>query len=293
LETPPAYAVVTPAKNEAANLPRLAEALLAQTWRPETWLIVDDGSTDRTVSVARSLEAEHPWIRCVEYEGVVTSAAAPKRGAPVVRSFQYGLTQLRTKPEVIAKVDADTSMGPSYFAHLADAFAREPDLGVASGSCLELHGDEWKRRQVTSTHVWGAARAYRSRCLEQLLPLEERMGWDGIDVIKANVLGWTTRTFQDLVFRHHRVESAREQSSWSAWSLQGEASHYVGYRPSYVLARTVHQMRHDPAALAIACAYLVASLRRSPTCPDPGVRTYVRRTQRLRHLPERWKEASG
>ena len=32
----------------------------------------------------------------------------------------------------------------------------------------------------------GRCRAYRRACLEQISPLEEHMGWDGIDVLKAD-----------------------------------------------------------------------------------------------------------
>ena len=39
---------------------------------------------------------------------------------------------------------------------------------------------------MTGSTVWGATRAYRWECLQQVLPLEERLGWDGIDEFKAN-----------------------------------------------------------------------------------------------------------
>ena len=41
--------------------------------------------------------------------------------------------------------------------------------------------------------VWGANRAYRWDCLRELLPLEERMGWDTLDLVKATVRGWRTK----------------------------------------------------------------------------------------------------
>ena len=47
------YAVVTPARNEEANLRRLGAALAAQTLAPAEWVVVDDGSTDATAGGAR------------------------------------------------------------------------------------------------------------------------------------------------------------------------------------------------------------------------------------------------
>ena len=49
------YALVTPTRDEETDLPRLAaESLAAQTVRPDVWVIVDNGSTDRTVEIARA-----------------------------------------------------------------------------------------------------------------------------------------------------------------------------------------------------------------------------------------------
>ena len=49
------YAVVTPVRDEAANLRRLGACLAEQTVAPAEWIIVDTGSTDETVTVAHSL----------------------------------------------------------------------------------------------------------------------------------------------------------------------------------------------------------------------------------------------
>ena len=60
------YLVVTPARDEAENLSGLAHSLASQTWLPPlTWVIVDDGSTDGTAEVARSLELPFP-VRVVQ-----------------------------------------------------------------------------------------------------------------------------------------------------------------------------------------------------------------------------------
>ncbi|MBA2642142.1 MAG: glycosyltransferase, partial [Actinobacteria bacterium] len=57
------YAVLTPARNEAANLERIASCLASQTVRPETWVLVENGSTDETPQLAARLAEEHAWIR--------------------------------------------------------------------------------------------------------------------------------------------------------------------------------------------------------------------------------------
>lgn len=290
------YAVVTPAHNEADHLPRLAEALARQTLRPAAWIIVDDSSTDATRASADRAAREASWIH------VVTTPPSERtlvRGTPVVRAFHAGLDVLdqlfthESMPDLVAKVDADVAFDPDYFARLSAAFAADERLGIASGSCYQLEGDEWRQFHGTGANVWGAARAYRWRCLEQILPLEPRMGWDGIDVAKANARGWRTATLLDLPFRHYRREASRESGRWRAWALQGDAAHYMGYRPTYVLARTSFRVRRDPAAVAMVWAYASAAARRAPRSDDAAMRSFLRRTQRMRELPARRREAYG
>ena len=42
------YIVVTPCRNEEMSHPNLVQSITAQTIKPSLWVIVDDGSTDKT-----------------------------------------------------------------------------------------------------------------------------------------------------------------------------------------------------------------------------------------------------
>lgn len=283
------YAIITPARNEAETLPRLAESLYAQTVPPREWVIVENGSDDDTRAVAERLAALDPSTRAI---GVPMQPSAG-RGAPIARSFQAGLDALGARTDVVVNVDADVTMDPDYFERLLEAFDARPALGIASGSAWELEDGEWRQRFVTGGTVWGATRAYRRACLADVLPLEERHGWDGIDQLKARARGWETATLTDLGFRHHRPEGARDGSSWAHWCANGETAHYMGYRPSYLLARTAHRLRRDPAATGILVGYLRAALTRAPGLQDAEARAVLREDQRARNLLRRRHEALG
>ncbi len=209
-----------------------------------------------------------------------------------MRAFQAGVAALRDPAEVIVKADADISLDPGYFEELLRRFAADPSLGIASGTCLEEEGGEWRPRHVTGDHVWGACRAYRAECLEAVSPLEERMGWDGIDAFKATARGWRTATFTDLGFRHHRREGARD-GRWRAWTARGRAAHYMGYRPAFLVLRSLHRVREDPLAVGMIAGWAQAALRREARCPDATARAALRRQQRLREIPLRAAEALG
>ena len=109
----------------------------------------------------------------------------PTRAEPTVQAFQLGLAALGRDSDIVVKLDADVSFETDYFARLLGAFEADPLLGMASGTCYEREGGSWRQRHVTRGHVWGASRAYRRACLEDVLPLESGLAWDGIDELKA------------------------------------------------------------------------------------------------------------
>lgn len=283
----PTYAVVTPVLNERENLDRLLTALREQTVRPEALVIVDTGSSDGTVELSREYAAQDGWIHALAVQD------EQARGGPIVRAFIKGLAEVPTSVDVVVKLDADVSFESDYFARLLGSFRDEPDLGIASGACFEQEEGEWRERHVTADHVWGACRAYRLTCLEQVLPLEERMGWDGIDVLKANARGWRTGIIEGAAFRHHRGEGSRDGSRSAPWIARGRAAHFMGYRPSFLLFRALHHGLKDPRAIMMIAGWLGPTLRREPICTDQLARTYLRRQQRLREIPARALEALG
>jgi glycosyltransferase involved in cell wall biosynthesis len=254
------------------------------------WLILENGSSDDTLAVASELERKYPFARLFH---VPTPPSAPVRGAPIVRAMHAGLEQINDEYDVVVKVDADITWDPDYAERLLREFERDPRLGIASGSCFEEHGGAWVQQHMTGHMVWCAARAYRMRCLSEILPFEARFGWDGIDVAKARIRGWRTHTFTDLPFWHHRTEGERDGTPSASWINQGRGCYFLGYRPSYVVMRALGRARREPRAVAMIWGYVSEALKRGPRYPDRDVVGLMREEQRARHLTRRIREAIG
>ena len=277
------YAVSTPARNEEANLRRLGDALAAQTHAPVAWVVVDDGSTDGTASVLASLAEEHDWVRALARDGAVPDEPLSdgRRRARDLDGFLRGARSIAEPVDVIVKVDADISFEPDYFERLMAHFEDDPSLGIASGTCYEQEEGEWVRRTKAESTVWGASRAYRLDCLAEVEALEPCMGWDGLDEIRVQLRGLKTQAFVDLPFRHHRPEGGRELTSLHQGEALGRASWYMGYRPTFLLLRSLYWARREPAALGMLWGYAGAALRRAPRCPDERLVAVLRERQRL------------
>lgn len=276
------YAIVTPARDEAGNLGRLASSLAAQTLPPAWWIVVDDGSLDGTAELVRALAGRHPWVRLVVRSPAAGDLADGRRAGRALAAFRDGIAALPELPEVVVKADADTSYDPRYFERLVERFAADPRLGIAGGACYEREGGAWTRKRVVASHVRGASRAYRRECLDTVLGLEDRMGWDGLDEARAALRGYRTMTILELGFRHHRPTGGRERARLRHGTAQGRAAWYMGYRPSYILLRSLYRVWREPWAVSMPAGYLVAALARSPRCADASAVRHIRRGQRLR-----------
>ena len=86
----PRYAIITPAHNEAAMLPRVVASIAAQTRPPSQWIILDDRSTDYTWTLLRAAEKKHAFIRAIKLSGQTGTAL----GAHIARIFREGLQYL-------------------------------------------------------------------------------------------------------------------------------------------------------------------------------------------------------
>jgi glycosyltransferase involved in cell wall biosynthesis len=282
------YALITPVRDEAQALPRLAEAVFHQTLVPQTWVIVDTGSSDETPEIIKRLAGQAKFVVATSVEEDVLA-----RGGPIVRAFCYGLKFVAPATDVVVKLDADVTASPPFFEDLLSRFAQIERLGIASGLRHEWENGAWTQKYGTDDFVAAQCRLYRWACLQEILPLEERIGWDGLDLIKARIGGWITHEFQEVPFHHHRTVGARERSKARSWYAIGDTVHYMGYRPSYVVVKFVFHARSDVRALAGIAGFTTALMRRKPRHPDPRVLSYVRRQQRLRDLPRRAAEKLG
>ena len=277
----PAYAIVTPVKDEAARLRLTAQSIEAQTHRPVRWVIVDDGSSDGTRQLADELASGSPWISAFD-SGLAGERA---RGGRVVRAFARGCAELREPYEFVVKLDGDITLPPDYFERVAATFALDPGAGIVGGRVVVHDGCDWVPEKVGRHTVHGAIKAYRVQCLEEIGGLRPSMGWDGIDEYAAKARGWKVIPLDGLEVRHHTMRGSK-QRWWRARVEEGRGTRYMGYRPSFVLVRAGYRMlvERPPVVggLGVLAGWLAATAARSPVVDDPAAVAALRAEQRDR-----------
>jgi glycosyltransferase involved in cell wall biosynthesis len=283
------YAIVTPVKNEEKFLGGMVASVTGQTILPKRWIIVNDGSTDRTGEIIREAESRWDWIA-----GVTIAATGGPRKPGGESVVHHGLKRLDlSEYDYLARLDGDISFGPDYIECLFREFEADSRLGIASGVCFGLRNGRLVEEKNPRFHTRGALKTYRVRCFREIGGLETGLGWDIVDEIRANMLGWRTRNFPELKVVHHRPTMT------ASGALQGKvntgiANYFAGYHPLFLLARAVRNMVRPPYVLGglwMAYGYLSGYLKSLPRVRDPELIRYVRRQQwnRLTGRPTIWR----
>jgi poly-beta-1,6-N-acetyl-D-glucosamine synthase len=283
--------LITPARNEADHIVRTARAVAAQTRPPDLWLIVDDGSDDATPDLLRALAAEIPCLRVLTTPRDHTQAGPDRLAlAAEARAFNWALGHVDPSAYAhISKLDGDIELPPDYFERLLARFHEEPQLGIAGGTLLEPSGGGWRTERVPDYHVRGALKLYSRACFEAIGGIDERLGWDTIDETYARMRGFTTRSFSDVIARHHRPVATAD-GTLRGRARHGQCAYILHYGLPWVTLRSVKVATKWPAGLSGAAflyGYLRSAARREPRVDDPAFRRLVRRELRGRLRPTR------
>lgn len=261
------YVVITPARNEEALIGDTVRAVMAQSHRPLRYIVVSDGSTDRTDEIVSALAAEVDWIELLRLP-----ERKDRQFAAKARAVNTAYERLRDLEfDVVCNLDADVTFGPDYFEFLLDRFAEDPSLGVAGTpqaydpSRPDRHSCAHKNANLD--HVWGACQLFRKECWESVGGYVPVKGGavDWIAVTTARMKGWTTRTFKDRVCFHHREIGTAESSRLMMRFHYGRKAYYVGGHPAWEALRGVSEMRSKPylvGGLAFLTGYGWAALTR-------------------------------
>ncbi len=278
----PHYVVITPVRDEEAHLRSTIGSMVNQTIRPSEWVIVNDGSTDGTAGILDECVATYPWIRAVHRQ----NRGFRKSGGGVVEAFNEGLGALVCKDwDFIVKLDGDLAFEPDYFESCFAEFAAEPRLGIGGGVICYLENGTKSFEEHPAFHVRGATKIYRKACWEEIGGFWPAPGWDTIDEVKANMLGWRTRSFPELHLVHHRVTGSAD-GRWGGSVKNGRADYVCGYHPLFMTAKCVRRLvRRQTVLDAVALMYGFVSgyAKRIPQVNDPGMIAYLRH-QQLRKL---------
>jgi glycosyltransferase involved in cell wall biosynthesis len=259
------YVLITPARNEETFIEKTIQSVIKQTILPAKWVIVNDGSTDATSSIVRPYLADHQWIELIDLP-----IRKERNFAAKVYAFNAGQEKVKdVNYEIIGNLDADVSLDEDHFEFLMNEFDKNSRLGVA-GTVFEEDGgyssetDSFEGRN----HVSGQCQIFRRSCFEEIggYRANKAGGIDWMAVTTARMMGWTTRSFREKSFFHHRTMGTAERGRLASSFSYGEKDYYLGGHPIWQIFRVAYRMTKRPYLLdgiALGAGYLWALLRQT------------------------------
>lgn len=284
------YVIVSPVRDEEKYIENTLRSVIAQTIRPAEWIIVDDGSRDATARIIDEYARQYPWIKAVHRHD--RGNRVPGNG--VMEAFYEGYRLLSsTDWQFILKLDGDVGLENNYFESCFQRFKEDPKLGICGGVMHYPENGELKVETSPVFHVRGPIKLYRRNCWEAIGGLIKAPGWDTVDEVEANRLGWRTKSFPDLKVIHCRRTGA-EQGAWRDGVKMGRAAYISGYHPLFMAAKCVKRIFQKPyfvVATAHAYGFISGYLRHISQVKDPAFIRYIRGQQirRLLLLESIWK----
>lgn len=279
------YVIISPVRNEQEHLPKTIQSVRQQTLIPTRWIIVNDGSHDGTGAIVDAAARDCDWIRAIQRP----DRGYRKPGGGVIESFYDGLRTLGPEPwDFLVKLDGDLSFDPDYFERCLERFGAQPRLGIAGGTvhCYRHGKLEIESKIDPQFHVRGATKIYRQACWRDIGGLLKSPGWDTLDEVKANMLGWHTGTLPDLKIIHHRP-AGEASGTWNNWVKNGQANYVAGYHPIFMLAKCFRRLWERPYLLAscgLLAGFVGGYLKHIPQVADQELIRYFRQQQVRRLL---------
>jgi|SRR5579884_1775142 cellulose synthase/poly-beta-1,6-N-acetylglucosamine synthase-like glycosyltransferase len=274
------YALITAAHNEEAYIGKTLSSVTSQTVLPAKWIIVSDGSTDRTDEIVRRYAREFAFIHLLRRE-----KHSPRDFASKVFALNAAMKMIENEDyPFVGHLDADISFGPNYFFELFRKFEEDPLLGLAGGFIYEeVNGRFMPIKGNRIISVAGAVQMFRQECYRDVgpfLPIPYG-GEDWYAEVVARMRGWRVKSFPDLVVRHHRITGSAN-GTLRSWYRAGLMDHALGCHPVFEVTRLVRRVFYRPlfiGALVRFASFALASLRQEKRMVSPEFVSFLRKEE--------------
>lgn len=283
MSEPARYVLMTAARNEEGYIGRTLESVAGQSILPVRWVVVDDGSSDRTAEIVEAFGKKHPYVTLQRRQPAAERTFAAKAGA--LRQAYASLAGLGY--DFVGSLDADVTFGGRYYETMLERFRNSPRLGLAGGLIWDETGGKLVMHTISLNSVAGAVQMFRRQCYEEIggyFPARAG-GIDTIAEVSARMHGWEVRTFPEVQVVHHRVMGTASRGVLAAAWRAGIKDYRLGYHPLFYLAMCLYRVVDRPWVIGSAlrlCAYAWMSLRAAPRDAPQAVVSYMQAEQMAR-----------
>lgn len=256
---PPVVSVIIPCYNQAQYLAEAVESVIAQTYTDWEVVMVNDGSSDNTSEVARSLILKHPTyaLRLIE---------KPNSGVSDARNAGIRLAQ----GKYILPLDGDDKIAPQFLARTVALLDLHPEIGIAYTDWVYFGAHHATRNAID----YDFARLCAKENLFTCTALFRRQAWEAAGGYNSNMTrgvedwdfwigcgehGFKGQRIPEPLFHYRAKDSGRNQAVLPDLPV--------------MFARIVlnHPKLYQPEALPVARKLFESAGLPPPLPPEPGV----------------------
>lgn len=277
------YLLVSPCRNEAEYMKQTLDSIVAQSIRPELWVIVDDGSTDDTADILKDYASRYSFIQVITRENRGHRSVGPG----VIEAFYHGYDTVNAGQfDFICKLDLDLEIPPQYFSILIQRMNKTPRIGTCSGKAYfkDKKTGELVSEKCGDEMSVGMIKFYRRTCFEEIGGFVRQVMWDGIDCHKCRELGWIAVSWErpELQFIHLRPMGSSQQGIFAGRMRHGFGQYFMGTGLLYMTASSIFRIFHPPyfvGGFAMWWGYVKSLQQQQPRFEDAELIKFIRAYQ--------------
>jgi glycosyltransferase involved in cell wall biosynthesis len=258
------YVALTSGRNEEQFIKKTIDATLALDLPPTVYVVVDDGSTDKTPEIL----SEYKNIQVLR----LNNPRHDTRGVNLAWALNSGIkkaTELVPDWEYLLKIDADSVMPSNYFSNLLEKFHKDPNLGITSGTPYDEK--VWRGRASDGGKI------YRRKCWDAISQFTPGNAFDTLALIQAKQFGWKVESFSEIKYTQLRTW---KRENLDRWVLSGRSRYFLGFPPWHTFLISIIYSMEKPwilGGLTMFLAHVLTYLGRIEKPHSPEYYEFARK----------------
>ena len=274
------YILITPAKNEEDYIEKTIKSVINQTIIPKKWIIVSDGSTDKTDEIIERYLLKYKFIELLKKKGDDVRNFGAK-----ARSISLAYQEVRKLDfEYVGNLDADVSFNRDYYENILKEFNANPKLGIAGGLRYDLINNKFYKLECAPDSVGGPFQLFRRECYEKIGGYKP-LRFGGIDAVaetSARMMGWEVKHFPEYKVFHHRQTGSAHNNIIKQKFRAGLRNYSIGYHPLFQLLKLKSNVFLRPyffGSLFLLSGYIWGAIKRYEMPISKEFKEYLRSEQ--------------
>lgn len=278
--TIPSYFAIVTCRNSETTISEAINSLMKQTVKPKAVIVVDDGSTDKTLQILFSFMHKKPAETTL---GIISQVDNGYDITRVVKNWNQALS-FAEETGLFAATDYHLISADDVFYEQEYAEKVLSKLGGAFVIGSGVSSDYDNVSVESSAMPRGAGRFVSNKFLKEHCPnarYPERIGYEAYILYLAEMKGYLSRVYSEAKFTH-----ARKLGSGHKFYEFGAGMKALGYHPLFVFGRFLSNLLKGKPIGRIGAFYMLYYYLTFKLQPagynslfEPEVRNYIRQKQ--------------